>query len=537
MNCQWVKACGAPSREFYNELMWCWTVSAAIIFYLPYVFSRKTWPSLLAIAVSYVIFWANLAYLRTFGAWIPISSYIHVTNLADFSHSVTNSFETIDIAVPFLLLASSVLLMRIKITPVHRMRFGALSLLSLILTVTLFIYPESVSSQINLLKTNHNEHALAVSRYSLPVVLLSCIEDVPNLNKRNSDEVELAMKKHLSPSHLENKPKNIVIVFMESLESWPIGMSIAGKEITPILNSLTTEPATLFSSKVKNQTGAGRSIDAQLLVVCGLLPPQDLIFPFHYPGNNYPSIYKAMKEKKFSTVYSFTTDRRDIYNIGTISRQFGVDSLFVLRDSDSRRRLPDADFFKTAISLIENNQLWDTTKSKCMQFVTYSCHVPYLFPENEIAKLPRVEGISKKLMAYIDAVHYADYSLGIFLDYLRTKSDYEQTMIVIIGDHPVFGKERRKELSAEVSTISEDYVPLLILNSPTKSKDGKIPVEQVDTYTTMIRFLGLEQYAWHGLGQVIGETPDTLTFDRTAVSELILAHNLYGKIIQTDNVQ
>lgn len=532
MNCQWVKACAAPPGEFCNELMWCWTVSAAMLFYLPYVFLRKVIPSLVTIAISYIIFWANLAYLRTYGSWIPIGSYLHTSNLADFSNSVTSSFETIDIVVPLILLTSTFLLCKANITPINRPRILSLSALSLIITVTLFVYPESVLSQINLLKTNHNEHALAVSRYSLPVVLISCIDETPLLNKQNINEIQLAIERRLSPSNLASVSKNLVIVFMESLESWLVGKTVNGKEITPVLNRLAAEPATLFSHKVINQTGAGRSIDAQLLVVSGMLPPKGLVFPFHYPGNNYPSIYKAMKDCNSSQVYSFTTDLRDIYNIGAISKQFGVDSLFVIRDSDSKRRLPDADFFRTAISQIEKGDLWDCTKSKCMQFVTYSCHVPYMFPKNEIAKLPRVEYMSKSLGDYINAVHYTDYSLGILIDYLQTKPDYNQTIIVIIGDHPVFGKERRKDLSAEIQDISEAYVPLLILNAPSGNVNENIPVEQVDVYTTMIRFLGLERYAWHGLGQVIGEKPDSLSFDRNVVSELILAHNLYRKTNQ-----
>ena len=43
----------------------------------------------------------------------------------------------------------------------------------------------------------------------------------------------------------------------------------------------------------------------------------------------------------------------------------------------------------------------------------------------------------------------------------------------------------------------------------------------------MIGFLGLQNYDWHGLGNVVNGKDDVIPFDRALVSELILAHNLY----------
>ncbi len=531
MNCQWVKSCAAPPHEFYNYVMWCWTVSAAILLYLPYVLMKKAWPSLLLVSLSYIIFWANLAYLRTFGSWIPLGSYLHAVNLSDFSGSVWNSFETVDVAIPIILIVSVLLLRHVSATPVVWTRLIAFSILSIVLTVSMFAHPDSLAEQLDALKMCHNEHALAVSRFSLPVVLANSIKDVPTITNDKLEDVQQAMDRKLRLREHSAVPKNLVVIFMESLESWPVGLKIGNCEITPFLNSITQVPSTLFAPKVKNQTGAGRSIDAQLLVVCGLLPPHGLIFSFHYPGNNYPTIYKAMKEQNQADVFSFTTDRSDIYNIGKLSKQFGVDSLFVFRDSDGRRRPGDADFFKSAIFTIENGQLWDANKSKCMQFVTYSCHAPFTFPGSELSEMPLDEDMDRSLRAYIKAVHYSDYALSILIEYLQTKPDYDQTMIVIIGDHTAFGKEKRKDFAQDIPQVVEVYVPLFILNAPSEycMNLGNDPIEQVDVYTTIIRLMGLENYGWHGLGQAVLERPDTMNYDKEHVSELILAHNLYRK--------
>lgn len=63
-----------------------------------------------------------------------------------------------------------------------------------------------------------------------------------------------------------------MIIVCESLESWPVEARIAGKEITPYINSLLADSATLYVPRLLTQVDAGRSIDFQLMLNTGLLP-------------------------------------------------------------------------------------------------------------------------------------------------------------------------------------------------------------------------------------------------------------------------
>lgn len=60
----------------------------------------------------------------------------------------------------------------------------------------------------------------------------------------------------------------------ESLESWVLNLTVENQEITPYLNKLLKEPSTLYAPHVLTQVNGGRSIDAQLLMLAGLLPLQ-----------------------------------------------------------------------------------------------------------------------------------------------------------------------------------------------------------------------------------------------------------------------
>ena len=62
----------------------------------------------------------------------------------------------------------------------------------------------------------------------------------------------LKPKKPVTPL-VEKHKKNLILILVESLQSWPINLLVDGKEITPYLNSLTKEDDVLYFSKVLPQ--------------------------------------------------------------------------------------------------------------------------------------------------------------------------------------------------------------------------------------------------------------------------------------------
>lgn len=74
------------------------------------------------------------------------------------------------------------------------------------------------------------------------------------------------------PKTLPGDRRRVVVIFVESLESWVLERSVEGQELTPCLNRLLHEERTLCAPQVVTQVKGGRSIDAQLLVTAGLPP-------------------------------------------------------------------------------------------------------------------------------------------------------------------------------------------------------------------------------------------------------------------------
>ena len=91
-------------------------------------------------------------------------------------------------------------------------------------------------------------------------------------------------------------------------------------------------------------------------------------------------------------------------------------------------------------------------------------------------------------------IGYVDNALGEYIDYLRSRPDADSTMIVITGDHEALASMRgdMRGYSAAMAGLvdSEQYVPMIVLNSPVAGRREAV-MGQVDVYSTILDLMGL----------------------------------------------
>ena len=136
-----------------------------------------------------------------------------------------------------------------------------------------------------------------------------------------------------------------------------------------------------------------------------------------------------------------------------------------------------------------------------MQIVTYSMHSPFVTPDH-LRGISFSPAIPKVMNDYMTIANYTDKGLGIILDYLKSRPDYDDTLIVITGDHEGLASFRNSLCESEAGRgiVSEhQYTPLIVLNSPVEMRCDKV-MGQIDIYPTLLGLLGLNDYCWHGLG-------------------------------------
>lgn len=249
--------------------------AAACLLAIPALTTRRWYIPAIWLLLIDMLLVANLMYARTYMVQIPLESYLIASNLKGFEGAVIESLRWGDIGF-LLIIAASIFFAR-KYAPKSKpMRgwplasFAAVTLLFCAGAYTTLALRGGFVKRLAKMRSSATDQMTITPVYTPFSVMLY---DFMSLDKPISDSekklVAQWLKEHksitdsYSPS--ESAPKSLIVILCESLESWPIGMSIEGKEITPFLNSLVADSATYFNPNVLTQVKDGRSIDAQLL--------------------------------------------------------------------------------------------------------------------------------------------------------------------------------------------------------------------------------------------------------------------------------
>lgn len=482
-------------------------------------FSRHRWPTALVLVGASLLSLANLMYCRTYFMPIPPASYALGGNVAEFGDSIRHSLIIYDIV--FAIIPLLTLLLMGKDNGLNRR--PALKAWSVtVITVAAIALTVGVCTRMPLAHIEHLKgecyyRATPPVVYTLP---LSVMADALESNRPVSD-AEIADAQAYLDEHrkltdtmpidtVANPRRNLVLIFVESLESWPLGASVENQEITPNLNRLIAGHRPVWIARhITSQAGPGRSIDGQLLMTAGLRPLSDYVYSMRFPDREYPHIAKELRRDRQAVSYLLSGDRSTTWNQGAMSRRFGFDKVMFREAWDSSesfghpRNPSDGSFLHQVAEAMKSGKIWPVGQTAYVQIITYSSHFPFVIPP-EHRKITLRDDYPEYLAEYITAINYTDSALGTFIDYILSRPDADSTMIAIVGDHEGLASWRSdiRKSSAKAAALvdAESYVPMILINSPVSDQHNDI-MGQVDVYPTLLQMSGCYNNAsFRGLG-------------------------------------
>ncbi len=516
------------------DAIWCMDTTFASFSYLETYLSKLFIATLLLLpyilfrskgAESVILFWldslliCNLLYFRTYYTHIPLSSYGLAGNLADFTASVRDSFRMIDILLPL----SSVVTIFIALRRPDRKGISLVRRLPgyfavLVGTAALNAVCLGVKGGFHQAFNAVRQSSYLCSSSAPMFTVFGCMYyDLTEQQQKITPEIEQRIESWLDaqpawtplPDSIETR-RNCILILAESFESWVLEQEVEGQEITPCLNRLLKEPTTLYAPHVLTQVKGGRSIDAQLMINAGMLPLNSGAYSSLFADNHYATLPKAMHELKHSRNYLLTIDKVSTWNQGAIAYSFGLDTIIAYHDFrkaeafGTHKRIGDVPFFEQCSEKISDGEIWKQGETVFMQFVTYSGHAPFVLPQH-LQEISFSDSIPAKAADYMKTARYTDKALGQFVDFLKSRPEYKETLIVITGDHEglAFYRNELCQAPAMQGVVSDKpYTPLIILNSPVGMRYEDV-MGQIDIYPTLLQLLGLERYPWKGMGQSI----------------------------------
>lgn len=487
-------------------------LTVSLILLLPYIFTRKDWFFLPIVFILDILLIANLMYNRTYNSAIPLQSYLIADNLTDFLPSVVASIRWFDFLL--LLLMLPFFFVRRKRTEDNwRKGYRYVLVMSVTLSSCLIFVMGGLVNAIKSRKTI-NDYMCVTPEYTIfGGMLYDVFTSGTHISEEEAAEIADYLRQHIAISSSADTfgvRKNLVLVLCESLESWVLERRVEGIEITPNLNSVIRNQSTLYAPHVLSQVKGGRSIDCQLIVNAGLLPVESGAWSLLYPKNRFFTINQAMKERWSAHSWLLTADRPTIWNQQAVALAFGIKNAMYRQDwkleetSGPRNNIGDAALMRQAVNLMRKGKTWPHGTHAFIQFVTYSGHHPFKLSEH-LHRIHLRKNYPDMLRDYLVTANYTDYALGILINYIKTRPDYKETMIVIMGDHEGLAGDRESLCSTREGKglVSEKpFVPLIIINSP-KSMRYESVMGQIDIYPTLLQLLQLDNYKWKGIGRSI----------------------------------
>lgn len=477
------------------------------------LFPRQPFIQLLLWIAVLLLLVANMMYFRTYFTAIPASSYLLAGNLSDFKASVVDSFAYTDVILfiitgigYYLLVKSDICMPRIKY---YFKAFTITAVAALLVTLPYGGLKKHID---NLTNQCYYTNCPPVVYTIFGKTASDILTTRDRLSSNDSLSVINWMNRHnrytLHDFSVQNPRKNLVFIYLESFESWPIEKKVEGQEITPFINSVINDSTTFYAPNVVTQVGNGRSIDAQLLTLAGMLPMENEVYSMTRYDNTFFSLPKAMKENDKSVkTYLLSGDKGGVWNQALVARAFGIDTLIdahhwkITDKIGNPPKLSDDALFCQTIENMKKGEIFPENENAFVQIVAYSSHNPFRIPENK-RHISLKNKYPSKLADYIIAINYVDNSLGQLIKYLKTRPDYDNTAIVIVGDHEGLAKYRDEIRSDKIGKSlvdSRQLTPFIIINSPIKGRLNSI-MGQVDIYPTLLDIMNLNDYAWRGMG-------------------------------------
>ncbi|MDY5634930.1 MAG: LTA synthase family protein [Streptococcus orisratti] len=345
------------------------------------------------------------------------------------------------------------------------------------------------------------------------------------------------------------KGKNVIVIHLESFQQFLIDyqLEVDGKkyEVTPFINSLYHSNSTLAFSNFFHQVKAGKTSDAETLMENSLFGLNSGSFMVNYGGENTqfatPTI---LGQTAGYTSAVFHGNVGSFWNRNNTYKQWGYnyffDSSYFSEQTSSNSfqyGLNDKHMFADSIKYLEHMQQPFYTK-----FITVSNHYPYTSLKGEADEegFPLAKTDDETINGYFATANYLDASLKSFFDYLKASGLYDNSIIVLYGDHYGISNSRNTSLAKLLGKDSETWteydnamlqrVPYMI-HIPGYTGGGIHDTfgGEVDALPTLLHILGVDTSKYVQLGQDLlsPENTQTVAF-RTSGTYVTPEYTSYG---------
>ncbi|WP_318153672.1 LTA synthase family protein [Paenibacillus vietnamensis] len=293
------------------------------------------------------------------------------------------------------------------------------------------------------------------------------------------------------------KGKNVIVLQLEAFQNLGINLSVGGQEITPVLNDLIGE--SFYFPHFFQQIGQGNTSDAEFMSNTSIYPTGVIAMSTGYSDRELPSMPRLLAQDGYvSNTFHVNDvtfwDRNRMYPALGFTKYYDKPSF--VNDKFNGFGASDIEMYRVGLEKL--TELHEKNQPFYAQFVTTSSHHPFKVPaDQQRIKMPdNLAGT--QLGNYLTALNYTDYAIGQFIEGLKAKGIWDDTVLVLYGDH--FGMQSKDNDPAWVSEqlgikyndrISRFNIPFIVHVPGVEGKTFEHVGGQVDMMPTIANLLGV----------------------------------------------
>lgn len=471
------------------------------------------------------LLYGNILYYREFSDFLSFNTIAGATKVSKgLGGSAANLVQIHDFiyGLDFIILAILLLTHYIKIDPQPMKKLTAIAttflgifLFSLNLTIAESNRPQLLGRTF--------DRAYIVKYLGLNSFLAyDSIKTVQNNQVRSEavgtdmDDVLTEVKKNYAKPNSayfgKAKGKNIIVIHLESFQQFLINYKVNGQEVTPFLNSLYSDKNTMSFDNFYHEVGQGKTSDAENMLETGLFGlPEGSLFSKLGSDNTFQAAPAILGQKEGYTSAVFHGNIGSFWNRDNVYKNMGYDYFFdsnyfnKTADSSLEYGMKDKLMLSESVKYLEQLQQPFYTK-----FITVTNHYPFELPDEDNDGFQAPNTSNSAVNNYFLTAHYLDNALQEFFNYLKSSGIYDNSMIVLYGDHYGLSNSQNPDLAPLLGVDTNDWsdfndsqmqkVPFMIHMKGLKGGVNHSYGGEIDVLPTILHLAGINTKQYIQLG-------------------------------------
>ncbi|WP_033541929.1 LTA synthase family protein [Planococcus sp. CAU13] len=461
--------------------------------------------------ITSIILYANVAFYRFFSDFITLPLLFQTQNFGDLKSSAAASIFWTDI---FYFSDFLIVLLAIKFLPTEKITARASSVQRkayYILSAALMFFNLGLAEaeRPQLLTRSFDREMLVKNigmyNYHLYDVYIQSKSQAQRALANGSELVEVT--NYVTASQAEPSEemfgiaegRNLIVVTLESLQTFVLNNEMNGQTITPFLNELTNDEDTIYFPNFYHQTGLGKTSDSEFILENSLYPRGGSAVFFTHSGNTFNSMAEKLGDNGYFTNVQHANTKsfwnRDImYKAMEIDEFQDVES-FVIGEGDAVNwGMKDIPFMQQSVE-----HMAEMPQPFYSRLLTLTNHHPFYLDEED-KFISEFDSNSGTLNRYFQTARYLDEAVKELFDELKEKGLYENSIIVMYGDHYGISENHNtamaQYLGKEITpfeTAQLQKVPFFVhIPGSDKGHVNEKIGGQIDMRPTILNLMGVE---------------------------------------------